>query len=213
MQHFSKDKGSNVLEGLGLKGKFVLGHIGQLREWVDLDTILQAMIYIREVRPDIPLAFLVVGGELELEGARAMAMRMGLADKVAFTGIVPYDDMPLYINAMDVGIISRKRSSVSDNMFPLKLLEYMACEKPVVSTPLRGVKEIAKDKVLYAATPEEYKEHIINLFDHEDTRKALGSGGRRMVEDGYDWEGICSRFEALVRETVERAMGLNSSKG
>lgn len=63
-------------------------------------------------------------------------------------------------SAMDFCLIPFKRSSISENALLLKLFEYMACEKPIISTELPGIKAVVGNKVMYAANEDEYKEKI-----------------------------------------------------
>jgi len=81
---------------------------------------------------------------------------------------------------------------------PLKLFEYMACEKPVISTELPGVKAIAGDKVMYAANHREYKEKIEFLFDDKELRQEMGKSGREFVVENYDWEKIVKKLEEML---------------
>ncbi|MGI6078703.1 MAG: glycosyltransferase, partial [Fastidiosipilaceae bacterium] len=87
------------------------------------------------------------------------------------------------------------------NSVPLKLFEYMACEKPVLSTRLPGVKEIAGGRVLYADTAEEYREQIARIMSSDGGSEHLKSN-RRFVVDNYDWHSIGQRLEKILDEAV-----------
>ena len=91
---------------------------------------------------------------------------------------------------------------MSQNALPLKLFEYMACQRPVISTPLRGVIEAVQDKVLYASDIEELKRHIIELYQSERLQTKTGSAGRRFVEENYSWSRICSKMEEVLLEVA-----------
>jgi len=99
---------------------------------------------------------------------------------------------------MDVCIIPFKVNAISESALPLKLFEYMACEKPIISTELSGVKAVAGNKVLYAANEEEYKEKIEELYKDRDLRRETGKNGRKFVERDYSWERIARRLEELL---------------
>lgn len=82
---------------------------------------------------------LVIGGGF-VERAKAFAASLGVSDKVHFTGPgrVPYDEVPDLINAADVAV-SPKQIPPRWHQYaqPLKVLEYLACGRPTVVTPLR----------------------------------------------------------------------------
>lgn len=189
-------KVENAKEELGLEG-FIVGYVGVLREWVDLETVLKAL---KELPEDIKL--LVVGSEGEFHGNRDLVARSGLSDRVIFTGMVPYSQVPLYISAMDVGLIPFKTNGIANNALPIKLFEYMACEKPVISTELAPVKSKFNENVLYASNSGEYRTCIELLYGDAELRMKMGKRGRKIVLSGYDWESISKKLEDVLKGVV-----------
>jgi len=181
-------------EELGLDG-FIIGYVGVLREWVDLEPVFMALKDL-----DAEIKMLVVGKEGRFEENVRLAEKCGVSDRVTFTGMVPYSQVPKYISAMDICLIPFKRGAISENALPLKLFEYMACEKPVISTELPGVKAIAGDKVMYVSDKEGYKEKVDELYKNEELRHEMGKIGREFVENGYSWEKIVKKLECLLEE-------------
>lgn len=179
-------------EELGLDG-FIIGYVGVLREWVDLEPIFQAL---RDLNKEIKMV--VVGKEGQFKENVELAKNCGVYDRVTFTGMVPYSQVPKYISAMDICLIPFKVNAISANALPLKLFEYMACEKPVLSTELPGVKTIAGDKVMYVANHGEYKEKIMELYENDKLRREMGKTGREFVVENYDWERIVKKLEEML---------------
>jgi len=188
---FKKVK-SNLKQELGLDNCFVLGYVGVLREWVDLKPVYQAVKDFEDVR------VLIVGEEGMLKENKKMVREYGVEDKVIFAGTVPYTDVPKYISAMDVCLIPFKQNAISQSAVPLKLFEYMACEKPVISTRLRGVMEVVGDRILYADTADEYVVWIRDLIDNPDLTGELGRSGREFVIENYDWKSIVEKLGELL---------------
>jgi glycosyltransferase involved in cell wall biosynthesis len=186
---------TNLKSELDLEDFFVLGYVGVLREWVDFKPVYEALKYFEDVR------LLIVGEEGLLKENIKLAEAYGVAEKVLFTGTVPYASVPEYISAMDCCLIPFNQSKVSQNSVPLKLFEYMACEKPVLSTRLPGVKEVAGGRVLYADTAEEYKEQIANVMSSDSGSERLKSN-RRFVVDNYDWKSISRHLEAILEDAI-----------
>jgi len=179
-------------EELGLDG-FIIGYVGVLREWVDLEPVFLALKDL-----DAEIKMVVVGKEGGFNENVRLAKKCGVSDRVTFTGMVPYSQVPKYISAMDVCLIPFKKSQISENALPLKLFEYMACEKPVISTDLPGIKNVAGDKVMYASDKDKYKEKIEELYKNEELRYEMGKSGREFVEENYDWEKIVERMERTL---------------
>lgn len=101
--------------------KPVIGYIGTIHEWVDLDLIA----WMAGQRPS--WSFLFVGHAATDVGAlRALA-------NVHFAGPQPYKDLARWSKAFDVAIIPQRLNQWIANANPLKLREYLAAGKPVVS--------------------------------------------------------------------------------
>jgi len=184
----------------GLHQSFTIGYVGVLREWVDIETVFHALKYLQANISNIK--FLIVGEEGGLGILQNLANEFGISEKVIFTGTVPYEDVPKYIGCMDVCLIPFKLNLVAQNSLPLKLFEYMACEKPVVSTKLREVENTAGDLILYANTPNQYVEQIMKLYQDKDLRHKLGLHGSQFVRDNYTWSRINDKFMKTLEDVV-----------
>ena len=185
-------------EELGFNG-FIIGYVGVLREWVDFEPVFLAL---KELRPEIKM--LIVGKEGLFEETIQLSIKCGVSDRVTFTGMIPYSQVPKYISAMDICLIPFNKGSISENALPLKLFEYMACEKPVITTELPGIKKIANQYVSYASSSEEYVIKITELYENDDLRLVMGKEGRKFVESNYDWEKIVQHLENVLADTARK---------
>jgi len=180
---------------LGLNG-FIIGYVGVLREWVDLEPVFKALKILTNKYKDIKMV--VVGKEGRFKENIELAEKYEVGGKVIFTGTIPYSQVPKYISVMDVCLIPFKLNKIAQNALPLKLFEYMACEKPVISTEIQGVKRAVGNKVLYASDVREYTEKINMLYEDKRLRGKLGKEGRRFVEENYRGEEIAKRVEDIL---------------
>lgn len=135
-----------VRDRLGIRPEdFVFGYIGTFQKWHGLETLLQATKALRESVPHMKV--LLVGPDYFHYGSLSKAM--GLSEVCIFPGPVPHEDVPRYINACDVMVALydptkeplRKKYGIG---FPIKILEYIACGKPVISTKIEIITELAK---------------------------------------------------------------------
>ena len=186
---------------LGLNQAFVLGYVGVLREWIDFEPIFAAVAALATKCPDMRL--LIVGEEGGLEKVKNLAAKYGIADKIVFTGSIPYTQVTSYIPCMDARLTAPKIDPGTQRMLPLKLLEYMACEKPVISTKLAGIQEAVQDKVLYATSKTEYQEQIARLYNDKELGKKMGQQGREFVERNFSWTSAAARLEGVLEEAAE----------
>ncbi len=105
---------------------------------------------------------------------------------------------------MDVCLVPFKETRDCHNALPIKTFEYMACEKPVISSRLTGVVEAVGNKALYASNIEEYKDRLAQLYNDRQLRERMGVEGRGFIEDNYSWANIGARFEKLLFEVSAR---------
>ncbi len=175
-----------VKEGLGLQGRFVVSYIGTIGFAHGLDTVLQAASVLKERSPD--LLFLFVGDGAERETLEAKGRAMALTN-VRFVGERPRAEIPRYIAASDVCLVLLRRSDVFEKVLPSKMLEFMACARPLVV----GVSGLARALVEESnggicVTPEDYKElaEAVHRFRAEpNLGLKLGENGRRFVLDRF----------------------------
>jgi glycosyltransferase involved in cell wall biosynthesis len=179
-------------------GDFVCGFIGNLHGWVNLEPVFLAL---HDLHPTFPaLKLLVVGGGEKFSYFVDMAARYGISNQVVFTGPVPYSQGPAYIAAMDAGLLCRLPTQDSQNSLPVKLFEYAACGKPVIATPLNGVRQCFGNRLIYAETGLEFANAIKDLASHREKGNAIGEEGRKYVMEHFSWDAIFRQFDGLIKE-------------
>ncbi|MCM1567463.1 MAG: glycosyltransferase [Dehalobacter sp.] len=182
---------------LGFNG-FILGYVGVLREWIDFEPIFSAL---SELNKDIRMV--IIGKEGRFQENVDLAKKYGIDDRIVFTGMIPYSQVPKYISAMDVCLMPFKKGAISENAVPLKMFEYMACEKPIISTRLSAVEKIVGDKILYASAREDYVKLISQLYENSKIGNNLGIQGRKFVEEQFDWGKLSERMEKVLLTASE----------
>jgi glycosyltransferase involved in cell wall biosynthesis len=187
---------------LGLDDVFVVGYSGVLREWVDLEPVYLALKQLDDIK------LLVIGQEGLLRENVELTKKHNVDNKVVFVGTVPFHDVPRYISACDACVIPFQQNAVTHNAVPLKLFEYMACEIPVISTPIYGVKRVVGDLVKYYSNAEELQVQISHLKENDRTRLELGKESRTFVESNFSWDTLCRKFEDVLLDVVSGGSAL-----
>jgi glycosyltransferase involved in cell wall biosynthesis len=185
---------------------------GHLIEWQGLKYLIRSVPQILKQCPETRL--LIVGdgpmkGEL-IEDAE----KVGVSDKVTFTGPVPYLEVPIYINASDVCVIPSEKNMRHDRCggSPLKVNEYMACGKPLVASRLSGL-EVIEDSTLGILVkpndPAELAEAIVKLINAPELRQQMGENGRRYIVDNHSWESVARQVDNVSQSvlSIERFRG------
>jgi glycosyltransferase involved in cell wall biosynthesis len=188
-------------EQLGVSDCFVLGFVGVLSRWDNLELAFACLKDLHN--SDFRVRLLIVGGGETLEMNRRLAERYDVLADVLFIGHVPYSQVPEYISCMDCCILPIKTSKDCQNASPLTLLEYMACGKPVVSTPLAGIEEVVDGRIRYASSVEELNKTILELSENRERLENIGRSGREFVEQNLSWKKICKIYDDLLEEITD----------
>jgi glycosyltransferase involved in cell wall biosynthesis len=153
---------------------------------------------------ELPQAhFVWVGGKAEdVETWKSRVQ----SDNVTFTGFIPNQKLPLYQSAADVLLMPYSRfimgsSGTADSASvasPMKMFEYMAAERAIVTSDLPVIREVLNEKSAVFCEPDDlddWKSKIRELLADEPRRFALGRQAGRDVQ-GYTW---LARAEKIMR--------------
>lgn len=188
---------SNFKQQFGLlEDDFIIGFVGFIGNWVDLEFPLRTLKKLNEMNYKIKM--LVVGDGDNLSHFKNVTHELDISNSVIFTGSVPYKDVPNYISCMDICLLPFKKDEVSNNALPLKLFEYMSCEKPVISSKLNGVIRSVNDMILYASNESELEDLVIKLYSDVKLRTNMGAFNRDYIIKNYSWNTINKEFESII---------------
>lgn len=183
----------------------VVGYVGTFQDWHGVDTLLMA---VAGIKPGGPRLRLVLVGPAT-DALKALAKRLGLADACTFVGPLDYADVPRFVNACDIMVAPynpganplRKQYGLG---WPLKILEYMACGKPVVSTNVEPVPRIVANPALGLLVDpgddSKLRQAILELARDGTRSREIGMNGRRLVESGYSWTPLARNLSSLVEK-------------
>lgn len=191
--------------GLGL-GK-VLGFIGSFYGYEGLDLMLAAMPRILARLPDTRL--LLVGGGPQEATLIRQAERLGLGDRVIFTGRVPHERVPAYSSLVDAFVFPRKSMRLTDLVTPLKPLEAMAQGRLVLASDVGGHRELIDDGITGLLFRHDDVEDLarcaIDALDRpEASLQAIIATARRKVESERNWKASVQRYRQVYARACSR---------
>ena len=132
--------------GLDASDKVIL-YMGTFFYFSGLDEVILSLSKHVKKNPDIKLV--LVGGGVQEAELRKQATELQVQDNVIFTGFVDYAVLPKYLKLADVAINPMIPLKVSDVALPHKVLQYLACGVPTVSTRLKGLdRSLANKKAI-----------------------------------------------------------------
>jgi glycosyltransferase involved in cell wall biosynthesis len=125
--------------GVGQDDKVIV-YLGSFFYFSGLDTVIREFAKVSLDKSNLKL-LLIGGGEKDL-ALRRQVRSLGLDDQIIFTGFVPYADLRHYLALATVCINPMKVVKQANLALPQKVLQYVAADKPVVSTQLEGLKSV-----------------------------------------------------------------------
>lgn len=169
--------------------------------------LIRAAPFILERFPDA--RFLIVGGTSDSVRKELIDSieRAGLGGNFIFTGLLLYEQVPLYINASDVCVVLPKVFERKAGSSPLRLCEYMACGKPVVASRTAGHENLEKNNsglLVDSESPQQIANAINSLLDNKELRTDMGRSGRRYVVENRSWHKVAQRTAQVCKEAAER---------
>lgn len=200
LSHFEEQVDVDLHARLGLRpADEVILYMGSFFGFSGLDLLLESMAALFAENPRLRLV-LVGGGELDA-ALRARAVELGVADRVVFTGVVPYAELPAYLKVADVAVNPFRPELVTHVALPHKILQYMAAGVPVVSTALDGIRGILGDDagVTWVDSPEQVAAAALELIRSGPARRAEISATQSAVaKETFSMSASVDHFERLL---------------
>jgi polysaccharide biosynthesis protein PslH len=147
------------------------------------------------IRAEIPGVGLLIVGRQPAPEVNHLA---DLDGAITVTGEVP--DTAEYISRATVCINPMQIGAGMQN----KLIEYMACGKAVVTTPVanEGINAVSGTHLLEAAGPEAFADAVVALLRNPEMRAALGKSAREYIQRNWTWEKLFSALESEMLATA-----------
>jgi glycosyltransferase involved in cell wall biosynthesis len=166
----------------------LVSYLGIMGPQDGVDHALRALAALRARRDDWHAVF--IGDGDALPAMRALADKLGLADRVEFAGWRGDDDIRRILCTSDVCLAPDPPSPLNDVSTMIKIPEYMALGRAVASYALHESRVSAGDAALYAAPgdPDDLGRCVAELLDDPERRARMGAQARERVETELSWQ-------------------------
>lgn len=197
--------------GLGFSAKDVLLiYTGRLGPEKNLPFLLRAFAGTAKAYNNVGL--LILGDGPERDNLEDRVAYMGIADRVYFTGMVAYEEIPRYLSTADAFVTA----SVTE-VHPFSVIEAMAAGLPVLGIQSPGVGDIIEDNQTGLLVPEEdvaaFTAKMVRLVTDQRRRKRMGERAREAANT-YAVERttkiLLDHYQRLVIEASQKKRGLRT---
>lgn len=163
--------------------EYLLLYVGRLISIKNVDGLLQAVS-----RLTIPFKLVIVGDGPERKRLEKLVDELNLNGKVVFLGRKSHIETLKIMRACDVLILPSK-----SEVFPTVVIEALALNKPVISTPVGGVVEINSPNLVIVNDPEEIMDELISKIKPVEDKTILKL---------YSLDNIVTQFEKLFQQVI-----------
>jgi len=167
---------------------FNLVYHGTLAKRLGIDLTIAAIPMIIDKIPD--LKFYVFGEGDDADDFKALTKKLGLRKYVHFTDFVPAELLVSVLEGMHLGVVSNRKNMATDLMLPVKMLEYIALNIPVVVPRLKTIQFYFDDDMVHYFGPgsvDSLAEAILEAFYNRATWFKKTENARRFLKK-YGWE-------------------------
>ncbi|MBB2485345.1 glycosyltransferase [Mitsuaria sp. WAJ17] len=169
-----------------------LGFFGVVDERMDLDLLAR----LADARPQWQLV--MVGPVVKIDPAS-----LPRRPNIHWVGLQSYHVLPALMAGWDVCLMPFALNESTRFISPTKTLEYLAGEKPVVSTPVPDVARLYGAVVRIAGTPEAFIEACEQALHETPAQRRLRLTHAMDVVASYSWDGSAQVVQALLQEALE----------
>jgi glycosyltransferase involved in cell wall biosynthesis len=197
-----RQKSEKIKARLGIANSPTVVSLRNLNPLYDVESLIKSAPLVLKENPKTK--FVIAGKGSEKKRLRELAKSLGIAYSVKFIGFIQNDELPQYLNTMDVYV----STSLSDAGIAASTAEAMACGLPVIVTDVADNKKWVEDGVngfvVPIKDPKSLAEKIIYLLKNEDIRKQFGKISRKIIEDRNDYYKEMEKMEEIYTHLVQR---------
>ena len=177
----------------------VIGYVGTIFQ---RDAVLMTQAFNR-IHSAEPRARLLLVGYCN----RAIEKLVAVPDAVWRTGRIRYGEIGDYLAACDICWVPLRKSGANQGRFPLKINDYMAVGRPVVTTAVGDIADLVRRGgfgLVASDRPDDLAEKALSLLHNPAQQEAMGQRARQLAETDLSWDRIACEVEAFY-QTVLRA--------
>ncbi|MFD0417339.1 glycosyltransferase family 4 protein [Streptomyces sp. NPDC127108] len=184
----------------------LLCYLGVMGPQDGVDYALRALAKLRDDLGRTDWHAVFVGSGDAFDSMVGLSRRLGLSDRVQFTGRIPDADLVRYLSTADVCLSPDPRNPLNDVSTMNKVLEYMAMGRPIVSFDLREARVSAGEAAVYAPANDEaeFAKLVALLLDDPERRARMGKIGQERISGELSWQNsqvsLLAAYAAACRD-------------
>jgi glycosyltransferase involved in cell wall biosynthesis len=172
------------------KANTIIGFVGVMGFQDGVDYLLRALHHLLHDLGRRDFYCVLMGDGDAWASLKTLARQLCLEQYVCFTGPVHGDELLRNLSAADICVDPDPANAYNDRSTMIKMMEYMALEKPIVAFDLPEHRVTAQQAAAYITPNDEraFAAALAELMDDAARRKAMGAFGRHRIETKLAWQ-------------------------
>lgn len=194
------EKAAKIRGGLGIGDAPMVLYAGTFEAYQGLDILVEAAAGVLEKRPDVH--FVLVGGSpAQVEEVRRLVDERGIQKNIHFTGNLPPEEIPCYIEACTL-LVSVRKQGVNT---PLKIYSYMKSGRPIVATRHLTHTQVLSDETAFLTelSPEEFAAGVLEALNNPEAAEQRAMRAKSVAEASYSNAAYMEKMKTLFGKIQE----------
>ena len=189
-----------------LKSDPVVGFVGSMSVWHGIENLQKIILNIVAKIPHVKFLLVGTGGGNENKLSDFLR-KNNLEKNVVFTGYVPHKEIPKHIGLFDVALAPYPGLDFF-YYSPVKMFEYMAAGKPMVTTDIGQIAEVITNNFDGILCRPDNIDELINstllLLENEKERKRIGENARLTIKNKHTWQHRANQWNKAINMVVKK---------
>ncbi|GAA3074942.1 MULTISPECIES: glycosyltransferase [Actinomycetes] len=184
----------------------IIGYISSIVEYEGIETLVKAFDRLARKYENGPekIRLMIVGDGNYLGQIKRSVRQKGLK-YVKFPGRVPHDEVLDYYSVIDLFVVPRRSTRVTELVTPLKPFEAFSTGRTVVMSDVAALSEIREDvgaacETFPAGDSVALSEVLDSLLSNAERRRAMAEEGARWVREARTWDSNVPHYRAAYRK-------------
>jgi len=187
---------------LGLPECTTFGIITTLYPFENTKLLIEVLVDLKKSGREAQL--LIVGDGPDLDSLQQKASQSEVRENIYILGKIPNDKIVTYYQAMDVFCVPRTRSRVTELVTPLKPLEAMALNRPVLASNLPALAELVTHEKTGLLVEPDSRSALTQALDRvlydSHYRAELASNAKQWVAANRTWSQVARTYQEVYRK-------------
>jgi glycosyltransferase involved in cell wall biosynthesis len=190
------------------KGKTIIAFVGVMGFQDGVDYLLRALHHLLHDLGRSDFYCVLMGDGDAWLTLKALAKTLSLDNHVRFTGIVCGNNLFRYLSSADICVDPDPANAYNNRSTMIKMMEYMAFEKPIVAFDLPEHRVTAQQAAIYVTPNDEhaFATALAQLMDDPRMRSVMGARGRHRIETALAWRYSVPNLVDVYRKVLPNAI-------